>query len=149
MRYVVDTNVFNRICDKQLSKADLGQDIEFVATEIQRQQINKTPNTDRRAELNRVFDETAPEMVRTETGIWGAFTWGASKWSNGIRMSNIKAKLDAKGRRKDNLNDALIGEVALANGYGLITADRPLYEVMTELNVKTIFIPPITGDNKN
>ena len=53
-----------------------------------------------------------------------------SKFNSDPRVFAIKADLDALNKRKhNNWQDALIAEVALLNGYGLVTADGDLARV--------------------
>jgi predicted nucleic acid-binding protein len=140
MRYVVDTNVFNWLVDGRINLATLPSDAELVATHVQIDEINHTPDTDRRTQLFLTFAKMAPVILPTESGVWGTSRWGGSKWSNGQRLDSIISAPDEKRKRPNNTEDALIAEVALANGYGLITADRRLSEVMKERNVSVVLI---------
>jgi hypothetical protein len=65
---------------------------------------------------------------------------GAIKWSNGQRVHSIIAALDAVKKKRSDREDALIGEVAMENGYGLITSDHALFKVMKERDVAVLFI---------
>lgn len=142
MRYIVDTNVFNRIADGQLSHASFPSDAELVATHVQINEINKTADAERRGHLFLVFAKVRPEIVPTESGVWGSNRWGDSKWSDGLRFQSIKAALDSRRVKANNLQDAQILEVAVANSFGLITADRHLSEVAKEHNVPIFFVAP-------
>ncbi|MGO8754747.1 MAG: type II toxin-antitoxin system VapC family toxin [Gallionellaceae bacterium] len=142
MRYVVDTNVFNRLVDGRTDIATLPSDAELVATHIQIDEINRTTDTERRAQLFLKFAKIAPAILPTESGVWGTSRWGESKCSNGQRLNSIISALDQKRKKPNNKEDALIAEVAMANGYGLITADCDLSEVMKERNVSVIFVGP-------
>ena len=141
MRYVVDTNIFNRLADGVISRNDLPVDAEFVATHIQVDEINRTDDGERRARLFLVFAENRPTIVPTESGVWGTSRLGQFKWGAGSGFTSIKSGLDAlNGAKPNNSQDALIAEVALKNGYGLITADRHLAEVMKAQNGHVVFI---------
>lgn len=140
MRYVVDTNIFNRIADGQLSLASFPSDAELVATHVQTDEINKTPDAERRGHLFLVFAKVRPEIVPTESGVWGSNRYNESKYSDGLRCQSIKSALDSRRAKANNLQDAQILEVAVANGFGLITADRQLSEVAKEHSVPLIFV---------
>lgn len=71
MRYVVDTNVFNRLVDGRIELATLPFDAELVATHVQIDEINRTTDTERRAQLFLQFAKIAPELLPTESGVWG------------------------------------------------------------------------------
>jgi predicted nucleic acid-binding protein len=144
MRYVVDTDIFNHLLDERIDRSVFPTDAELVATHIQIDEIKRTKLVVRRTELLSTFATVAPSMVPAESGFWGAGgQWGmALKWSSGQRAHSIIAALDAIKKKRSNKNDALIGEVAMGNGYGLLTSDSALFEVMTERNVATILIVP-------
>lgn len=142
MRYVLDTNVFNWLVDGLIELSVFPLDAELVATHVQIDELNRTTNTDRRAQLFLMFAKIAPAILPTESGIWGTSRWGESRWSDGQRLNSIIAALNEKRMKPNNREDALIAEVAMANDYGLITADRDLYEVMKERNVSVLFFAP-------
>jgi hypothetical protein len=98
MRYVVDTNVFNRLVEGRIALSELPHRAELIATRVQIDEINRTPRAERRAQLLSVFATVAPEIVPTETGFWGGGfkTGGDSKWSTGQRWQSILSSLDAK-----------------------------------------------------
>ena len=140
MQYVVDTNVFNWLVDGRIDLGALPSNAELVATHVQIDEINRTTDTERRAQLFLRFAKIAPKILPTESGVWGASRWGESKWSDGRRLKSIIAALDERRKKTNNQEDALIGEVAMANDYGLITADRHLAEVMKERNVSVVLL---------
>lgn len=133
MRYVVDTNVFNLIADGRLSRKHLPAEAELVATYVQVQEINRTKDEKRREHLFLTFARIEPRMVPTSSLIWGKTPWGQGAWGVGEEFQQIRAELDRRnGSKANNVDDALIAETALKNGYGLITADRDLAEVARE-----------------
>ena len=141
MRYVVDTNVFNRIVDGRFSRAELPQDAELVATHIQIDEINRTGDPDRRAVLFLAFAQHQPAIVPTESAVWDVSRWGQAKWGQSQHHANLRAKLDSRnGGKANNLQDVLIAEVAIANGYGLVTADEDLAAATREFTNKVIHV---------
>jgi predicted nucleic acid-binding protein len=142
MRYVVDTSVFNRILDQKYDPSGLLSDTTLVATRIQLAEIERTADVKRREDLLRVFGAVSPEMVLTETLIWDGHgsDWDSGKWSDGKLFESIKAKLDARKSKANNIQDAQIAETALANGWGLVTADGVLAEVGKQFGIMVIHV---------
>ena len=146
-----DTNVFNRILDGVISVDALSGRVNAHATHVQRDEIAKTKNDTRRNALQTVFssvtDRTVPtaslvlgvsrvgearlgggHVVPTSSAVWDVSTFGQAKWTaNDNLYSPIKADLDAlNGGKGNNIQDALIAETAIKDGYILVTEDRDL-----------------------
>jgi len=137
VKYVVDTNVFNKLLDGKLELTSLPSDGEFVATHIQVDEINNTSNPERRSRLQSQFASVAPTMEPTESMVLDVSRWDSCKWGDGVTLSVIKSDLDAlNGSKANNIHDALIAEVALKNGFVLLTCDRDLDEVARKHGVK-------------
>ena len=130
MKYVVDTCIFNRIADGKLTLDQLPADVKLVSTYVQVQEINRTKDEQRRGQLFLAFAMLGTEMDPTASMIYGKTPWGLGGWGVGDAFRTIKAELDRRnGARPNNVEDALIAETALENGFGLITADSDLAEV--------------------
>lgn len=130
MKYVVDTCIINKLVDGVLSTGDLPGDGEFVATHVQVDELNKTSDPERRAQLFLKFTTAVDTVVSTESTVLGVSRLDYSKLSDGTRYDTLKADLDSMNRGKaNNPHDALIAEVAIANGYTLLTADNDLAKV--------------------
>ena len=130
MKCVVDTNILNRLVDGALRPEDLPADSEFVATHVQVDELNRTSDVERRARLFLMFATTVNAVVCTESFVLDASRLGYAKLSDGILYTALKADLDVKNRGKaNNVQDALIAEMAIVNGYMLLTADSHLAEV--------------------
>ena len=127
MAYVVDTNIFNKLVDGILRVEDLPSDGPYLATHVQIDEINNTKDAERRARLFLMFAEVRPQVVPTESFVWDISRWDHGKWSDGVLYTRLKQDLDALNKSKsNNARDILIAEVAIANGYTLVTADRHL-----------------------
>jgi hypothetical protein len=62
-------------------------------------------------------------VVPTESTALGVFRLGYSKLGDGGLCDRLEADRDALNKKKaSNAQDALIAEVAIANGYALLTA---------------------------
>ena len=130
MKCVVDTNIISRLVDGRLRPEDLPTDVEFVATHVQIDELNNTKDADRRARLFLKFATTVAAVVPTESTVLGVSRLGHSKLSDGNLYTALKSDLDSlNGGKANNTQDALIAEVAIANGYTLLTADFHLAKV--------------------
>ena len=146
-----DTNVFNRILDKVLTIDALNGQVNAHATHIQRDEIMRTPDDERRKALEAVFTNVtgagvptsslvvgvsrvgaarigAKRIVSTSSAVWDVSAWGLAKWSADDNLyTPIKTDLDALNNgKKNNVEDALIAETAIKDGYVLVTDDRDL-----------------------
>jgi len=130
VKYVLDTCVFNWLLSERIELSHLPSDGEFVATHVQRDELDRTPCETRRANLLGCFTEVVDEHVFTESAVVGVSKVGLCKLSDGQLYSSIRHALDSLNKSKpNNASDALIAEVAIVNGWTLITADRDLAKV--------------------
>lgn len=130
MKYVVDTNVINWLVDGRIERTALPEEGEFVATHVQIDEINKTSNEDRRARLFLILASVIRELLPTESAVCDISRFDWCKLGDGVIYTSIKSELDVKnGGRLSNIQDALIAEVAIINGFTLLTADAGLAEV--------------------
>lgn len=145
MKYVLDTNIFNRILDNSFDLSSLPSDAIFVATKIQLEELEKTKVKDpiRGEELVATFQSIDPKMLPASFswGIAGA-GWGEGTWSDGKVASELHAALEAIKSRNNNWQDALIAEVAFESGYCLVTADKILAEVAKKYGVTVHYVAP-------
>jgi predicted nucleic acid-binding protein len=130
MKYVVDTNIINWLIDGKIDRAALPSDGKFVATHIQVDEINRTSDEDRRARLSLTLISTIRELLPTESAVMDISRFDWCKMGDGVIYTSIKNELDAEnGERRSNIRDALIAEVAIVNGFTLLTADADLAEI--------------------
>lgn len=130
MKYVVDTCLINKLVDGQVLPEELPTDGDFIAAHIQIDEINRTKDEDRRARLFLKFAQTIDQVVPTESFVIGTSRIGEGKHSNGEGYALIKRELDAlNGDKASNVQDALIAEIAMKNGFVLLTCDYDLYHV--------------------
>ncbi|MCX5723099.1 MAG: hypothetical protein NTX84_00995 [Nitrospirae bacterium] len=136
MQYVLDTNVFNRILDGKLQLSALSNCDQYVVTNVQLRELEATPDALRRELLVQIFHQVTAEHALTESFAWDipGSGWGESKWNSddGKRINSLKTSLDFLHEKPNNMQDAIIAEVALVNGYGLITADGDLARVASQ-----------------
>jgi rRNA-processing protein FCF1 len=131
MSYVVDTNIINWLVDGSILLEDLPSNGQFLATHVQIDEVNKTRDEERRACLFLKFAEVSPQIVPTESFVFDVSRWDHGKWSDGVLFEKLKSSLDTLNNSKaNNAKDALIGEVAVVNGYTLLTADTDLAQIV-------------------
>lgn len=124
---MVDTNIFNRLIDGILSTENFSQDTHFVATHIQYDELDKTPASARKHQLLKRFETLVDNNVPTESTILGTSRLGSCKLGSGSLFNQLKTSLDSlNNKKRNNSEDALIAETAIANGHTLITADEDL-----------------------
>jgi len=134
MKYVVDTCVINKLVDGAIKPENLPTDGKLIATHIQSDELNKTRDTDRRDQLLLRFEITIEVVVPTESVICGVSRVGHCKVGDARVYEKIRDELDTINRKKpNNVMDALIAEVAIQNGYTLLTTDYDL-KCVAELN---------------
>ena len=153
LRCMFDTNVFNRILDGAIALQALTGRLVAYATHIQRDEINNTKNTERRAALARVFGDVVTDfipdsfvfdvsglsearlggkrVVPTSSAVWGVSRWDKANWTADDNLySVLKADLDKlNGSKSNNTHDALIAEASVKQGYTLVTDDGDLVSV--------------------
>jgi len=142
MGYVLDTCIFNHLCDGKLSISDLPSDQYFVASSIQKIEIDNTTDSDRRDTLIKKFVEIDATMIPVESTVYGFSHFGAPDahyGKVGKYYLEVLERLNATKTKKSNIGDALIAEIALANQHTLITADRVLFEVMENMQAAVIY----------
>ncbi len=140
MNYVVDTNIINRLVDGTIIIEELPTDGTFVASHIQIDEINRTKNPERRKKLVQKFAEIVDEILPTESFLFDVSVLDGANLGDGERYEILKTELDRRNRNKpNNSHDALIAEIAMNNGYVLLTADFDLYQVAYAHGIGTIY----------
>jgi hypothetical protein len=143
MRCVVDTNIINMLIDGTLSTDDFPADAELIATHVQIDEINRTPDQERRARLFLSFTMTVRPPIPTESFILDDSRLDHGKLSEDRLYNALKAELDALNNSKpNNVQDASIAEVAIINGYTLLTAGCDLATVAQNHGGTVRYFPP-------
>lgn len=141
MDYVVDTCVINRLVDETLSLDQLPVDGKYLASHVQIDEIKRTKNDTRRAQLLAMFSTVIDVAVPTESLVVGTSIVGAAKISDGKDYTALKASIDALNKGKlNNAQDVLIAEIALKNGFALITADKDLAQAASKHGCRVIYV---------
>lgn len=153
-RYMLDTNIFNKILDGNIGLNLRG---DFFATHVQMDEILATTNECRRNQLLEIFKNILQRNWPTESSVWDVSKWDQCKWGNEEKIIStesfildysrmdmaklsgddlyikIKNSLDQRNKKKSsNIQDALIAETAIKNNLILVTNDKDLKEVFKE-----------------
>jgi predicted nucleic acid-binding protein len=134
MKYMLDTNIFNSLLDESTILENLPKDGQFIATAMQIWEISQTKNELKRQKLLDKFYEVGPEKVPTVSALWGVTSWNEGCYGAGEHYQVILEKLNSKNKsKKNNHIDALIAETAMSLNAVLITSDKDLCSVISNL----------------
>lgn len=142
MRYLLDTNAFNRLnADPSLMGRLAGHELFVIHT--QRDELNDTPDLGHRSNLVKTLEVVAPEERTSASAVWGVSKWDKARWSseNSIYdslLAAIKAKDKRSKRPLGQIRDALTAETAINEGLTLVTGDGVLRDVTTALGGQAI-----------
>ena len=145
--YMLDTNVFNRaLCGEVPEDAFIGR--KLFSTHIQLDEIGRTKNPSRLAELGVIFETLSPTDVATTTAIWDDSNFDQANWDGGrdhdtmlLRLRDMD-KLSGK-KSSEELNqsrDVRIAETAIEHGLILVSDDVNLVTLTIEFGGKAISI---------
>ena len=139
-KYIVDTSLINKLVDGNIGADELPSDGAFVASHIQFDELSRTRNIEKRVKLKEKFAEIIDEVLPTESFVLGTSRLGEGRLGDGASYQTIKRELDSRNKAKlNNSEDALIAEVAMRNGYTLLTADFDLYQVAYTQGIGVIY----------
>jgi len=128
-KYILDTVIFNRLVEGRLSVEDLPSDGTFVATHIQKDELSRTGKTEKREQLLSKFSEFIPTLEPTASLVFDVSRWDQARWSDGKLFQELKTALDTLKKKPNNVQDALIAEVAIVDRCTLVTCDKNLAQV--------------------
>lgn len=155
--FMFDTNVFNHVLDGMAELSGFVGRAKFYATHVQIDELKNTSNDARRAALLEVFEKITnirvptesfvlgssrlgeaklggERPVPTESAVWGVSRWDECKWTASDNLYEpIKSELDRLNQSKpNNVQDSLIAETSIKNGFTLVTHDRDLFWITTK-----------------
>jgi len=149
-----DTNIFNKILDENFDVSRLDDKGNIFTTHVQQDEIDATPNPERREKLREIFKEVSSQNTDpnsytpkegnhnfdTNSAVVGHSRVGYAKIGDGTTYSQLLSLLDEdKPKQHDhNIKDALIGETALKSGLTLVTNDDSLLTRIKELGGNAI-----------
>jgi hypothetical protein len=139
-KYIVDTCIINRLVEGHLSVDELPKDGEYFSTHIQIDEINKTQDEEKRARLFLTFAKQNDNIVPTKTTVCDVSRLDNCCLGDGAIYQKLKNILDRKNKnKKNNIQDALIAEIALVDGMTLITADWDLKEAVESMSGSVVY----------
>jgi hypothetical protein len=114
-RYVLDTNIFNRVVEGILAIKDLPSDGVFCASEVQLNEIGKTKDPVKRTLLEEMFQKIGPQISERKTTPWGYGGWGTGTWGmeGGYYDALLKGLRKLHSDKLSDVEDALIGEISI------------------------------------
>lgn len=127
-KLILDTNIYNRVLDNKIQLSDF-PDSEFYHTHIQPDELERTPDINRRLNLKNVFNLIKTSNLPTESFIIGTSRLDFTRMGDGPIYSKILEDLNKIEKKDSNVGDALISEVAIKNNLELVTMDETLKTV--------------------
>ena len=149
-RYMLDTNVFNRVLDNHLAVDDF-RSVPLVTTHVQADELRNTGTTARKNALLAIFEEIAPEATPTRSAVFDVSRWDEACWSDEdgvfekmlcrlkeLDDASIKKKKKKKPKEFNQERDILMAETAMKNELTLVSNDENLRLVTTEFGGNAI-----------
>lgn len=155
-----DTNIFRHIIDNSIEVSSFKIKGEYYVTHVQLDELMATRDENLRNELLKTFHEVVTSEVLTESAVWDVSKWDKAKWTedvvptdsfvlgisrlgqaklgNGGIYDEIKDELEALKSKPNNIQDSLIAETAVKNGFILVTDDNDLRGVVNKIGGKAI-----------
>ena len=129
-----DTNIFNKILDDKISLNSLPKNVIYYVTFVQKGEIGKTSDGDRRNKLLQIFTQIKQKKISTETSLYGWGPYGEGKYGALGRLypgilktvRQLDKKAGKKKKKENQKRDALIGETCIINKLILVSNDPNL-----------------------
>lgn len=133
--FILDTNVFNHLVEGRISLEDLPQDFPVFVSHLQFDEISKCGDVEKRKKMQAHLKAIPDEIVATHSFVLGVSRLDQAALGDGEIFQKILDFLKTKNKKRinANINDALIGELAIDGGYVLITNDGDLKEAVEML----------------
>lgn len=128
-RVAIDTQIVDRILDtagvlEEINAAAKRCALVVISNHVVRDELEATPEPDRRERLLRVYDALQRKDVLTRGGIYGVSKYGMARYGDGSEtgISLSEARTQGRGRSRD----ALIATTAAGEADVLVTEDQTL-----------------------
>ena len=131
-----DTNCFYQIANGEIEILNLDDNEYFVTPiqkrELQEKEVNKKFSKDRKERLLSTFNTIDKRDKNLETGLLGHSEAGQLPMKLGTTgwYEKFRKDLDKFKKETNNIDDALIAEVAITNEIILVTNDKKLIDVV-------------------
>ena len=121
--FIFDTNIFDGIVDGEikLDEINLKKDkkgFKYFTTHLQMDEISKCKDVERRNNLIDIFNKIKHDKIPTESFVSGYSRSGMAKLGDGLILEELKHD------NPKNIEDALIGEVAIKQKIVLVSEDE-------------------------
>lgn len=139
LKCMLDSNIFDEFIGCPDHVEMIADCVEVFVTHVQFNELNDTPDPEKKAMLLQVFADVVPEVpedggggsVPTVSAVWGISEWGNAKWGSADDLfEQLQKCVKAK--------DALIGETAIKNDFVLITEDGRFRKAIASLGGKSM-----------
>ena len=143
-RYMLDTNVFNRVLKHHLAVDDFRK-VSLVTTHVQADELRNTKDTVIKDALLAIFEEIGPEATPTRSAVFDVSSWDEAGWGDEdgvfekmlcrlkeLDAASIKKKKKRKPNEFNQERDILMAETAVKNELTLVSNDENLRLVTTE-----------------
>lgn len=137
--FMLDTSAISRICDRHDDALALIADIPCFVTDIQLQELFRTPDFQRRERLKETILNWNIRVLRADVSSGG---FDEDDVGEGRPLGRLWPAIAAnqRGGFKRNINDALIAETARIHNLTLVTADKGLAAVSRKFGVSVSLI---------
>ena len=129
-----DTNAYNHFLDSHNCLSSLPY-AEYYCTYQQYDELIATPIESRRKELIALFHKLGPIELPVETFVLDNARLGKTRLGNGEIYTCVRDYLDHIKVKKNNIQDAIIAEVASVNCLTLVTGDESLFDACIKFGV--------------
>jgi hypothetical protein len=148
--YMLDTTVFNALCDGTLSSECLiGR--RLIATGIQEAEVANTTDEARRDALITAFEQAQTEWVPAAQFVLdmaGAGldqgSWGLDDHTHRAMLASLR-ELEGTKRGSNQVADVLIAETAMKRGAILVSNDKNLRTMASEFGVQVMSLKDFRG----
>jgi hypothetical protein len=149
--YMLDTTVFNALCDGTLLPESL-TDRHLIATGIQEAELANTTDEVRREALRTAFERAHTEWVPAAQFVfdmagagWGQGSWGLNAHTHRAMLARL-SELEGTRRGSNQVADVLIAETAMKHGATLVSGDEKLRIMASEFGVPVLSLSDFAGD---
>lgn len=145
MNFMFDTNAFDKAIENLDEIKSIKNNNNFYMTYVQEQELMDIPET-KRAKMLSIFSmikETNIQKIPTNVFLLNHTPIGSGRLGNG------KVYEELLNEGKTNVNDALIGETAVTEGYVLVTNDKQLYNKLLKYDIKVMTFEEFLSQTSN
>lgn len=117
---MLDSNVFDEVVDGRLDLSAFRQGPTIYITHVQRDELSRCPDPERRGLLDRAFSDISPKALQTASFVLGASRLGEARLGDAGHFHRLR------GTSARHTEDALIAETAIKERVVLVTRDHRL-----------------------